>query len=183
MLQQEALEAMSNKVAADYAKFKFDANSIKFLKGHRLPAEEKTSQLKLPMDGVTADKAKTDNDGWPPAISGQFGLESFMPALFSGSFYLSLSTETVRGWEGFVCFDATVRFLLGQEHRLEARHGQRKKRALGDDAFDWSGGKGELKEPSEQASDASEEQKECGSNQMLVMTHRPSHYASTLLRP
>ncbi|KAL4174302.1 hypothetical protein KRP22_006240 [Phytophthora ramorum] len=85
--------------------------------------------------------------------------------------------------EGFVCFDATVRFLLGQEHRLEARHGQRKKRALGDDAFDWSGGKGESNEPSEQASDASEEQKECGSNQMLVMTHRPSHYASTLLRP
>ncbi|KAL4158756.1 hypothetical protein PRNP1_004530 [Phytophthora ramorum] len=40
MLQQEVLEAMNNKVAADYAEFKFDANSIKFLKGHRLPVHD-----------------------------------------------------------------------------------------------------------------------------------------------
>ncbi|KAH7479601.1 hypothetical protein PRIC1_008859 [Phytophthora ramorum] len=91
-LQQDALEAMGKlfkKVAADYVDFEFDADSTKFLKGHRLPvtslclledgktafsaakdgsllrwdlAAQKKNQLKLPKDDVATDKVKTDND-------------------------------------------------------------------------------------------------------------------------
>ncbi|GMF31137.1 unnamed protein product [Phytophthora fragariaefolia] len=91
-LQQDALEAMGKlfkQVAADYAAFEFDADSTKFLKGHRLPvtslclledgqtafsaakdgsllrwdlAQQKKTKLALPADDVAADKVKTDKD-------------------------------------------------------------------------------------------------------------------------
>ncbi|KAE8884018.1 U3 small nucleolar RNA-interacting protein 2 [Phytophthora fragariae] len=91
-LQQDALEALGKlfkKVAADYAEFEFDADSTKFLKGHRLPvtslclledgqtafsaakdgsllrwdlAQQKKTKLTLPKDDVAAEKAKTDKD-------------------------------------------------------------------------------------------------------------------------
>ncbi|RLN92998.1 hypothetical protein BBJ28_00016427 [Nothophytophthora sp. Chile5] len=89
-LQQDALEAMGKlfkKVAADYAAFEFDADSTKFLKGHRLPvtslclledgktafsaakdgsllrwdlAAQKKTRLSLPKDDVAAETATTD---------------------------------------------------------------------------------------------------------------------------
>ncbi|RLN52491.1 hypothetical protein BBJ29_001121 [Phytophthora kernoviae] len=89
-LQQDALEAMGKlfkKVATDYSEFEFDSDSIKFLKGHRLPvtslclledgktafsaakdgsvlrwdlAEQKKTKLSLPKDDVAAETVKTD---------------------------------------------------------------------------------------------------------------------------
>ncbi|CAH0513326.1 unnamed protein product [Peronospora belbahrii] len=89
-LQQDALEAMGKlfkKVAAEYVAFEFDADSTKFLTGHRLPvtslclledgktafsaakdgsilrwdlATQKKTKLALPRDDAAAEKATTD---------------------------------------------------------------------------------------------------------------------------
>ncbi|KAL3666694.1 hypothetical protein V7S43_008320 [Phytophthora oleae] len=91
-LQQDALESMGKlfkKVAGDYTEFEFDADSTKFLKGHRLPVtslclledgktafsaakdgsllrwdldQQKKTKLVLPKDDVAAEKVKTDKD-------------------------------------------------------------------------------------------------------------------------